>query len=110
MSSEPWERVAANPPPPGGIVDCAEVDVIVWRTSSGEICVMDSRCPHQWSHLGAEGVVDGDELVCTSHFWRFTTAGEGSKLNVGGRRDDKAPIQVFEHCERDGEIWARIDR
>jgi nitrite reductase/ring-hydroxylating ferredoxin subunit len=110
MSSEPWVRVAATPPAPGTVVDCDDHDVVVWRTSSGEICVMDSRCPHQWSHLGAEGVVDGDELVCTSHFWRFTTSGEGSKLNVAGRRDPKAPIRVFEHCNHNGEIWARIDR
>lgn len=110
MPSEPWVRVAEVAPAPGAIVDCDDHDVVVWRTLGGEICVMDCRCPHQWSHLGAEGVVDGDEIVCTAHYWRFTTAGVGSKLNVGGRRDEKAPIDVFEHRVEDGEIWARIDR
>lgn len=81
-------------------------DLVVWRTVAGEPTVMDARCPHQWSHLEAEGVVDGDELVCASHFWRFDRQGCGTKLNVLGRRDEKAPIQTYACRERDGRIEA----
>ena len=68
-----------------------------------------ARCPHQWSHLAAEGVVDGDELVCAAHFWRFDVDGRGTKLNVGGRRDDKSDLEVFECREDDDGVWARLD-
>ena len=90
-------------------VDVGEREFVVWRTFEGAPCVMDARCPHQWSHLGAEGFVDGDELVCTAHFWRYDTAGHGCKLNIKGRRDPKADIEVFESREVDGRIEARLD-
>ncbi len=91
---------------PGAIVaaDVGELELVVWRTLAGEAVVTDARCPHQWSHLEAEGVVDGDELVCTSHFWRFDAAGCGSKLSIKGRRDPKADIGTYGCRERDGII------
>jgi nitrite reductase/ring-hydroxylating ferredoxin subunit len=110
-----WQRVASSAEVGAGaivdgVLDNGElpIDVVVWRTFDGRPCVMDARCPHQWSHLGAEGFVDGDEIVCTAHFWRFTVDGTGSKLNVNGRRDLKADIDVFVCEERDGAIW--VDR
>lgn len=93
-----WEALDVGPElAPGAVVavDLGDLELVVWRTASGAPVVMDARCPHQWSHLAAEGVVDGDELVCASHFWRFDAAGCGSKLNVKGRRDPKAPIPVY---------------
>ena len=83
------------------------LDVVVWRTAAGRLSVVDARCPHQWSHLGAEGAVDGEELVCLSHHWRFTPDGAGGKRNVLGRLDEKAPIPVFLSRVHAG--WIEID-
>jgi phenylpropionate dioxygenase-like ring-hydroxylating dioxygenase large terminal subunit len=91
---------------PGAVVEIT-VDgrgLVLWRGRSGVICVMDARCPHQWSPLGAEGRVDGDELVCTAHFWRFDREGCGTKVTVLGRRDPKADIRVHPSRERDGMV------
>jgi phenylpropionate dioxygenase-like ring-hydroxylating dioxygenase large terminal subunit len=90
----------------GAIVACevADRELVAWRDANGEPCVMDARCPHQWSHLAAEGIVVGDEIVCGAHFWRFDRTGHGSKVNVNGRRDAKADIEVFHSRERDGLI------
>ena len=113
-----WTRlVDGDMVAPGAIVDASipgepggyDRDLVVWRTFDGTPCVMDARCPHQWSHLGAEGFVDGDEIVCTAHFWRFTIDGTGSKVNVNGRRDAKADTDVFACEERDGAIWIQLD-
>ncbi len=95
---------------PGGIVEAehGDLDLVVWRTADGRPCVMDARCPHQWSHLGAEGVVDGPEIVCASHFWRFDTEGHGSKVGMTGRRDPKGDITVHPCREVDGRIEARL--
>ena len=82
-------------------------DLVVWRTALGEVCVMEARCPHQWSHLAQEGSVDGEELVCLAHFWRFKTNGEGWKANMGGRRDRKGDIDIRPCREVDGRIWVR---
>jgi nitrite reductase/ring-hydroxylating ferredoxin subunit len=86
-----------------------ERDLVAWRGRNGRVCVMDARCPHQWSHLEAEGVVDGDEIVCTAHFWRFDQEGRGTKLNVKGRRDPKADIETFPAREVDGRLEVDLD-
>jgi nitrite reductase/ring-hydroxylating ferredoxin subunit len=101
----PGEVVAAEVEGPEGE---GEVDLAIWRSFAGHCHVVEARCPHQWSHLAAEGVVDGEEIVCTAHFWRFDGQGRGTKLNVLGRRDDKADIRVFSCRERDGRIEVRI--
>jgi phenylpropionate dioxygenase-like ring-hydroxylating dioxygenase large terminal subunit len=114
-----WVRVAASDELPAGGVLAAEaaaapgatdevLDLVVWRGHDGVACVMEARCPHQWSHLGAEGVVDGDEIVCAAHFWRFDRSGRGTKLNVRGRRDPKSDVAVYECRELGGVIEARL--
>ncbi len=92
---------------PGGIVEVSVdgADLVVWRGHDGVVCAMEARCPHQWSHLGAVGAVDGDEIVCCSHWWRFRRDGTGWKLNVNGRRDRKGDITVWPVAERDGAVW-----
>lgn len=106
-----WVEVATGADvAPGQIVDAVhrDQDLVVWRTFDGEPCVMEARCPHEWSHLGAEGVVDGPEIVCAAHFWRFTTDGTGSKVGMTGRRDLKADIAVFPCREVEGRIEAQL--
>lgn len=83
-------------------VGVGESDIVVWRTAGGVLTACDSRCPHQWSHLAAAGAVDGEELVCLSHFWRFDTAGHGSKAAMNGRRDPKSDVATFAVRELDG--------
>ena len=95
--------------PVGGIVsaELAGEDLVVWRTSAGHPCVAEARCPHQWAHLVHEGTVEGEELVCLSHFWRFGTDGEGWKQNVNGRRDRKGDLAGVQCVEHDGGIWVQ---
>ena len=81
-----------------------EGDIVLWRGASGHTAACEARCPHQWAHLGSAGAVDGDELVCLSHFWRFDDEGNGSKLSATGRRDEKGPIGTFSVREVDGRI------
>ena len=85
-------------------VEREDGDVVVWRTASGHTVACDARCPHQWAHLGTAGAVDGEEIVCLSHFWRFDQKGTGSKLSAVGRRDEKSPINTFEVRENEGRL------
>lgn len=103
----PWQHlIRAAEVPPGAVVavDAGQLELVVWRSLDGRPVVCDGRCPHQWSHFGAEGVVDGAELVCLSHWWRFDADGRGSKVNVKGRRDPKGDVAVFACREHDGVI------
>jgi phenylpropionate dioxygenase-like ring-hydroxylating dioxygenase large terminal subunit len=102
--------VPASDVPPGHVVavDVDDRQLVVWRTSQGQAVVCDARCPHQWSHLEAEGVVDGDELLCTAHFWRFDADGHGTKVNLLGRRDDKSDVETFASRENGGMVEADL--
>jgi phenylpropionate dioxygenase-like ring-hydroxylating dioxygenase large terminal subunit len=106
-----WEAVAQSAAvAPGMVVDANHVDeLVVWRTADGVPCVMDARCPHQWSHLAAEGAVDGDAIICTSHWWRFGTDGAGAMLRTDGQSEERAAIRVRPCEEREGSIWIRRD-
>jgi nitrite reductase/ring-hydroxylating ferredoxin subunit len=103
----PWVTVASIDDVERGeviTVNAEPHELVVWRSYEGVLCAMDARCPHQWSHLATEGVVDGEELVCRAHFWRFDACGHGSKINVLGRRDAKADVEVFPCREQHGRI------
>ncbi len=90
-------------------VDVGELELVAWRGHDGIVCVMEARCPHLWSHLGVTGVVDGTEIVCAAHFWRFDRRGCGSKLAESGRRDLKSDVRVYPAREVDGLLSARLD-
>ena len=114
MDADPgWVRVsdaeAARDLVPGSVSEATldDQELVIWRTTDGRPCVMDARCPHQWTHLGGEGVVDGDEIVCLTHFWRFTVDGAGWKLNLDGRRDRKGDIETLPCREDVDGIWVR---
>lgn len=104
-----WVRVAASADVPAGSVRTVDVDgeeLVVWRGDDGTVVASDARCPHAWTHLGAQGVVHGCELVCLTHFWRFDRAGRGTTLDDRtGRRDERAPIAVRPCAEHDGAIF-----
>ena len=108
MSTEASYQLADVEPPETGQISETSLngrDLVVWRTEKGELCAMEARCPHQWTHLAHEGVVEGEEIICTTHFWRFSMTGEGCKENVKGRRDPKGSIEVIPCYEQDGKIW-----
>ena len=105
-----WVAVAAaEAVAPGEITEATldGADVVVWRTEAGVPCVMEARCPHQWSHLGDSGAVAGEEIVCLTHLWTFGTDGRGWKENLAGRRDRKGDIEVHPCREVAGEIRVR---
>lgn len=103
-----WVRVGpASEIVPTAIVGVDDADAVVWRTLAGRWCASDARCPHQWSHLAAEGVVDGEELVCAAHGWRFDPEGRATKLAMNGRRDPKAPIEVLDCVVAEDEVYVR---
>jgi nitrite reductase/ring-hydroxylating ferredoxin subunit len=80
----------------------------VWRDAGGVAHVHEARCPHQFNHLAAVGAVDGHELVCAAHFWRFTAAGTGFRLLTDGTCEAMRDLRRFPAAERDG--WVEADR
>jgi phenylpropionate dioxygenase-like ring-hydroxylating dioxygenase large terminal subunit len=95
---------------PGAVVaaSAGELDLAVWRTHAGRAHVSAARCPHAFNHFAAVGVVDGDDLVCTAHFWRFAPDGTGCRLLTDGTREPMRDLGVYAVRERAGMIEADL--
>lgn len=52
-----------------------ERDLVLFRSQSGEVALLDAYCPHLGAHLGHGGKVKGDCLECPFHGWLFNTDG-----------------------------------
>jgi nitrite reductase/ring-hydroxylating ferredoxin subunit len=83
-------------------------EIVAWRGIDGVLQLSEARCPHQFVHLASSGTVDGCELICTAHFWRFAATGEGSIRDNSGHREPVSALIVFSADESSGEIWGYI--
>lgn len=83
-------------------------EIVAWRGIDGLLQLSEARCPHQFVHLASSGTVDGCELVCTAHFWRFAANGEGSIRDASGKREQVSALIVFPTLELPTEIWGYL--
>ena len=70
-------------------------ELVLVRGAAG-LRAFEGRCPHQGALL-AEGEVDGADLVCRNHRWRFD-------LDTGQRRDGSGCLRPCPLEVRDGEV------
>lgn len=65
-----------------------DTELVIFRTQSGEVRVLDAYCPHMGAHLGY-GIRDqtgggsrvvGDSIVCPFHGWQFNGEGLCTKV------------------------------
>ena len=75
-----------------------ETDLVLYRGQSGTVHVFDAFCPHLGAHLGHGGWVEGDDLRCPFHGWRWDCHGRNveipySKTVYENRRLRKWPVK-----------------
>jgi cytochrome P450/nitrite reductase/ring-hydroxylating ferredoxin subunit len=75
------------------------VDVALVRTGAGWRA-FQGRCPHQGALLG-EGEIEGEQLVCRNHRWRFS-------LESGERDGGPGYLASCPVVERDGAIFVDV--
>jgi len=89
-------------------ISVGDVDLVVWRDAAGVAHACEARCPHQWNHLAAVGQVEGDEIVCAVHYWRFDAHGSGTVRLVDGTRVPMRDLATYPCQERDGQVAVRL--
>ncbi len=85
--------------------------LVVWRDSSGSAHVHSDLCIHRGTALSL-GRVEGDELVCPYHAWRYGTGGACvaiPQLADPTKVPARARIQTFRCQERYGLVWVALD-
>lgn len=55
-------------------------ELVLWRDHDGQARVMDAYCLHFGAHLGVKGRVEGTEIVCPWHGWKW--AGDGRNTEI----------------------------
>jgi nitrite reductase/ring-hydroxylating ferredoxin subunit len=91
-------------------------DVVIYRTRSGVVRVVEPYCPHLGAHLGYGGKVDGEVIVCPFHGFRFDTSGAcvansyatrppHARLGARTFREINGAIVVWQHAGGDPPTW-----
>lgn len=77
----------------------------VWRGADGRVRALDAFCPHMGAHL-AEGSVEGNELRCFFHAWRFDGDGRCTDMPaLGSAPPIQACTRSYALGEKYGLIW-----
>jgi phenylpropionate dioxygenase-like ring-hydroxylating dioxygenase large terminal subunit len=79
------------------------IDIVLFRTASGQIGALENRCPHRRMKLSL-GQVINDRLQCSYHGWTFDRCGDGQSP---GTPKLHAKARAFEAEERHGVIWVK---
>jgi nitrite reductase/ring-hydroxylating ferredoxin subunit len=102
-----WFAVAFSDELPAGAVMRRRFmgeDVVIYRTRAGVTRVVEPYCPHLGAHLGYGGRVEGEEIVCPFHHFRFDTSGACVATGYG-TRPPRARLGVLRSIERNGVIF-----
>ena len=81
-------------------------DFAVWRGESGDAHVVNAHCPHLGAHLAYGGRVEGDNLRCPFHAWRFGADGRCNEIPYAKRIPAKAELRTLDTCEANGFVFA----
>jgi 3-ketosteroid 9alpha-monooxygenase subunit A len=83
-------------------------ELVVWRGEDDNIHAVDPYCPHLGAHLGVKSTVQGNDLRCAYHHWRFNGAGQVTHIPY----NEHIPPQMKRGClptwpieERDGVVY-----
>ena len=119
MSGEWIDILPASDLVPGEVRELSwqDMDLLIFRTASGELRAMNAYCPHQGNYIpnglpsGSDlsGLLRGEELICPFHDWRF----DGMGLCTGVPSGQRIPTRIAKGLriveswhvrERDGTI------
>jgi phenylpropionate dioxygenase-like ring-hydroxylating dioxygenase large terminal subunit len=80
-------------------------DLAVFRGRDGRVVALDAYCAHMGAHL-AEGRVEGNELRCFFHHWRYAADGRCTDIPcLEGRPPARARVRAWPTAERYGLVW-----
>src|SRR5215471_21095842 len=55
-------------------------EMVLFRTASGNMHVLDAYCQHLGANLGVRGTVEGEDIVCPWHGWHWR--GDGTNALI----------------------------
>ncbi len=80
--------------------------LVAWRDDRGQAHVWDAFCPHLGAHLGVRARIEGCEVVCPLHGWRYDQDGRCVDIPYSDRLNAQANVTTYPVCERNGLLMA----
>ncbi len=69
--------------------------LVLWRDDEGVAHLNDAYCPHLGAHVAYGGHVEGCDLVCPFHGWKFDADGNNTDIPYGTRTNQKAKLRSY---------------
>lgn len=80
-------------------------DLAVYRGEDGRVAALDAYCAHMGAHL-AEGRVEGNDLRCFFHHWRYDSDGRCTDIPcLDGEPGARIRVRSWQTAERYGMVW-----
>jgi phenylpropionate dioxygenase-like ring-hydroxylating dioxygenase large terminal subunit len=90
-----------------------DTEIVVVRFADGKLLASDNSCPHKGMRL-SHGSVDGSELQCAYHGWRFDNEGSctniPSLINPPANKLEASQLARYQIQERYGMIWVQMEK
>jgi 3-ketosteroid 9alpha-monooxygenase subunit A len=77
-------------------------ELVLFRTESGAIQVLDAYCAHLGAHLGVGGKVIGEHLRCPFHAWEYGADGRCKKIPYSPQIPQAAAVATWPTKENSG--------
>lgn len=87
------------------------VPLVLWRDTQGEPSALHDLCIHRGTALSL-GTVEGDEIVCPYHGWRYEAGGRCTlipQIDPARGIPAKARVPSFACTDRYGLVWVALD-
>jgi 3-ketosteroid 9alpha-monooxygenase subunit A len=81
-------------------------DLVLFRSESGKVALLDAHCPHLGAHLGHGGKVVGESVQCPFHAWTFDCSGQCSSVPYSAKIPPRARVASWHVQEHAGMIMA----
>ncbi|WP_342619425.1 Rieske 2Fe-2S domain-containing protein [Rhodoferax sp. GW822-FHT02A01] len=81
--------------------------VVLYRKKDGAPVALEDRCPHRWALLSG-GRVDGDNIVCPYHGFKFCPRGHLIEISGKSGSPSMDSARVYAVIERDSLIWVWV--
>ncbi|OOL33353.1 2Fe-2S ferredoxin [Rhodococcus rhodochrous] len=80
-------------------------ELVAWRSTSGELTVMDAYCEHLGAHLGYGGRVEDDRIVCPFHGWEWNGQGRNVCIPYQDRPNPTRRMRTWPVVEKNESVY-----
>ena len=80
-------------------------EIVIYRTETGQVKIIEAHCPHLGAHIGYGGDVDGEDVVCPFHHFRYDKDGQCIDTPYDKSIPKNLCLKFYPAMESNGLIW-----